>query len=90
MAKTKIQAKPETDSRYFLKLVLYVLLGMFWLRLNSPISIFGLNIGALPIGLVIGLLIASHDRFQIDRKIEYAVLVVIAIISLFLPIGLVI
>lgn len=90
MAKTKAPTKPEADSRYFLKLIIYVLLGMFWLRLASPIEIFGLNIGALPVGLVIGLLLASHDKFQIDRKIEYAVLVVVTIVSLFLPIGVVI
>ena len=90
MTKIKTLIKPETDSRYFLKLILYVLLGLFWLRLSSPLSVFGLNIGALPVGLAIGLLIARHDRFQIDRKIEYAVLIVVAIVSLFLPIGLVI
>ncbi len=87
--KTSIIAKAEPDSSYFLKLVVYILLGMFWLRLASPIVIFGLDIGALPLGLIVGLLLASHDKFQIDRKIEYAVLVLVTIVSLFLPVGIV-
>ncbi len=87
--KNSKQAKAEADSSYFLKLVVYILLGMFWLRLAKPMAIAGVEIGALPLGLVVGLLLASHDKFQIDRKIEYAVLVVVSIVSLFLPIGIV-
>ena len=89
-SKVPNQAKAEADSSYFLKLILYLLLGMFWLRLADPIGIMGFSIGALPVGLIIGLLLASHDKFQIDRKIEYAVLLVVSIVSLFLPIGIVI
>ena len=79
----------ETDSAYFLKLVLYVLLGSFWLRFGNPIEIGYLTLNGFPLGLLLGLLFASHDHFQIDRKIEYAILVLVTIITFFLPAGIV-
>lgn len=80
----------ESDSTYFLKLVLYVIAGSFWLKLSSPLVLAGFSFNALPIGFFVGLLFASHDHFQIDRKVEYAVLVVVAIVSYFLPAGIVV
>lgn len=89
MAKTKKQ-KPatETDSLYFLKLVLYVMAGSFWLRLGSPLVIGNFAINALPVGFVIGLLFAQHEHFQLDRKIEYAILLIATVASFFLPTGI--
>lgn len=72
----------STDSAFFLKLVLYLLCGSVWLQ----ISAWSL---ALPIGLALGLVFASHDHFQIDRKLEYVVLLVATIISYASPIGLI-
>ncbi|HVI69493.1 MAG TPA: hypothetical protein VM581_03475 [Magnetospirillaceae bacterium] len=90
MTKTKIkQQSGERDSAYFLKLVLYVVLGSFWLKFSQPIPIGDFLIHGFPLGLVIGLLFASHDHFQIDRKIEYALLVLMTIITFFLPAGIV-
>lgn len=80
----------ESDSAYFLKLVLYVLLGSFWLRFAQPLEIGYVTLNGFPIGLLLGLLFASHDHFQIDRKIEYAILVIVTIITFFLPAGIVI
>lgn len=79
----------EKDSAYFLKIVLYVIAGAFWLRFPEPIIIGGLAIGAFPLGFFIGLLFAWHDKFQIDRKIEYAVLLISTIISIFIGTGIV-
>lgn len=92
MAKTKTQKpqKNESDSVYFLKLVLYILAGSFWLRFNEPIQIGDWIIGAVPVGLVIGLLFAHHDHFQLDRKVEYAVLLIATILSFFLPTGIIV
>jgi len=89
MAKQKKSAS-ETDSAYFLKLVLYVILGSLWLKFDQPIALsdsFALN--GLPVGLFAGLFFAAHDQFQVDRKIEYAILLITAIVSLFLPIGII-
>ena len=87
MAKQKAK---ESDSTYFLKLVLYVILGSFWLKFHQPISLGGIELHGAPLGLIIGLLFASHDHFQVDRKIEYAILIIVTIITFFLPAGIVI
>lgn len=81
-------AQGEPDSAYFLKIVLYIVLGAVWVRFATPIEIGSIMLHGLPIGLLIGLLFASHDHFQVDRKIEYAVLIIAAILSFFLPTGI--
>jgi hypothetical protein len=75
----------ELDGVYVLKLVMYALLGSLWLKIHSGDLSTGIP---LPVGLVIGLLFASHEHFQIDRKVEYAVLVVAALVGLIAPYGL--
>lgn len=90
MAKTKTRAKvvarrssKEVDSVYFLKMVLYLALGSFWVRIDTGT----LHI-PLPVGLLVGLLFAAHEHFQIDRKIEYAILLIAAFVGFWLPLGL--
>jgi hypothetical protein len=87
--KTKTAVNTEKDSTYFLKLVIYVILGSFWLKFASPLHIGDAVINGLPLGLLVGIVFASHDHFQIDRKIEYAILIMMTIISYFLPAGIV-
>lgn len=89
MAKQKRKSKKsvESDSAYFLKLVLFFILGTFWVRLVN------INSGpfehlSLPVGLIVGLIFASHEHFQVDRKIEYAVLLAATFISFYLPVGI--
>ena len=88
MAKKK-QTASESDSTYFLKLVLYVILGALWIRFAEPIEIGFYTINTFPLGLLVGLLFASHDHFQIDRKIEYAVLIIVTILTFFVPAGII-
>lgn len=88
MVKNKQQNEP--DSAYFLKLVLYVIVGSFWLKFQQPLQIGDFLINGFPLGLIIGLLFASHDHFQIDRKIEYAILIIVTILTFFVPAGIVI
>ena len=81
--KKSIKAKPETDSAYFLKIVLYLILSSVWVRVT-------LDSGAeypLPLGALLALVYASHDHFQIDRKIEYAMILMAMFVSFWLPIG---
>ena len=89
MAKQKRKASKttESDSVYFLKLILYFLFGTFWIRLLN-VSIGPFEHLSLPIGLLLGLLFASHEHFQIDRKIEFAVLLAATFISFYLPVGI--
>lgn len=81
----------ESDGTYFLKLVLFTLLGTFWLKFALPISWGGLLFNGVPVGLLLGLLLVRQfEKYQSDRKIWYAILLVVAIISYFFPSGLVI
>lgn len=86
---SKKQTRKESDSTYFLKLVLYIVLGSFWLKFSAPLPIGNFLLHGFPLGLIVGLLFASHDHFQIDRKIEYAILVLMTIVTFFLPAGIV-
>ncbi len=87
--KSKQTIAEERDSVYFLKLVLYLMLGTVWLKFSEPVIAGGIPLVGVPIGLLVGLLIASHDKFQIDRKIEYAVIIVMTVVSYFLPAGII-
>lgn len=81
----------ESDSTYFLKLVVFVLLGTLWLKFAQPVSWLGMPIGGFPIGLLAGLLLVSKfEKYQSDRKIWYAILLVVTIICYFVPAGIVI
>ena len=81
--------KVETDSTYFLKIIVYILLGMFWLRLSTPLELAGFTFTAFPVGLLVALLFIRHDHFVIDRKIEYPIVIVAAIVSFFFDAGIV-
>ena len=88
--KSKKPVRTENDGVYFLKLVLYIVLGSMWLKFNVPLQFGDFILNGIPLGLVLGLIFASHDHFQVDRKIEYAVLIVVTILTYFLPAGIVI
>ena len=64
----------EYDSVYFLKILLYLIVGSIWINHNGQ-QIF-------PVGLILGILMVQHERLQLDRKIEYAVLLVAAILGM--------
>jgi len=86
MAKSKRRDGTELDSVYVLKLVMYMIIGTLWLRIGRA---DGSDI-PIPVGFVIGLLFAVHDHFKIDRKIEYAVLLVAMLVGFWSQIGLLI
>ncbi len=78
--KSKTSSKsPQLDSVYFLKLIMFFMIGSFWLH----ISWSGHTL-PLPLGIVIGAWFASHEHFRVDRKIEYAILVISMFLSYFL------
>lgn len=71
---TKKRTKSESNSAYFLKILLYFILGTIWVKIaGRPL---------VPLGLILGLLFSAHEHFQIDRKIEYAVLLVATLLGL--------
>ena len=82
--KSRNRYSKEPDGVYLLKVVLYMMMGALWLKVSS-----GENLQfPIPIGLLTGLIFVKHEHFQIDRKIEYAVLVVSCLIGFWLPFGL--
>lgn len=81
--KTK-RAVEESDGSYVLKLVLYFIIGSQWLWIATQ---GGTSHIPVPIGLFIGLFFVRHERFQIDRKIEYAVLLIAMLIGFWGQIG---
>jgi hypothetical protein len=80
---TATTLKPEMDGVYFLKLVLYLILGSLWLKL----SIHGTFI-PIPGGMLIGLLFVRKELYQIDRKVEYAMLLAAMLVGFYAPFGL--
>lgn len=78
------KTKTSSDSAYFLKLIVFVILGSLWVKATDGQS-WQIPI---PVGFIIGLLLASHEHFRIDRKIEYAVLLISMFVGFWLPIGL--
>jgi hypothetical protein len=73
----------QTDSIYILKLVILLILGSFWLRIVS-----GSITLPIPVGMLAGILITRTDKFQFDRKIEYAFLLMAMFVGFWLPIGI--
>lgn len=81
----------ETDGAYFLKLVVFALLGTFWIKFGAPVTVAGVTIASIPLGFFAGLLLVNRfEKFQSDRKIWYAILLLVTIICNFLPAGIVI
>ena len=95
MAKRKTAAKAATakrtadnqelDSVFLLKLVLYMIVGSQWVRFTDGA---GVTLLPLPIGLLVGLIFATHDHFRIDRKIEFAVLLVAMLVGFWTQAGI--
>lgn len=81
--KVRVSKPRDNDSTYFIKLVLYLVVSTLWIRIESGDSVL-----PLPIGAFIALMFAFHEKFQIDRKIELALILIGMFISFWLPIGL--
>lgn len=79
------KGSPELDSVYLLKLVLYLIVGAQWIRVVNQSGTAQIPI---PIGLIVGFLFAAHDHFKIDRKIEYAVLLIAMFVGFWSQVGI--
>lgn len=74
LIKPKVSSAPELDSIYFLKILLYLVLGSIWVVMGGH--------KVIPLGLILGVLVVQHEKLQIDRKIEYAALLIAALLGL--------
>ncbi len=81
----------ESDSTYLLKLIIVVIIGAVWLRFNQPVEWGGVPFGAFPVGLIVGLILVKlAEAQQSNRKILYAVLIIVGVISYVADTGIVI
>ena len=80
-----IQKNQLIYSHYLLKYVVLFVIGLCWLRIGIVVG----PLTSLPIGLIIGLVVVSLERFRTSRKIELAILLAAGLLSYFLPVGLV-
>ena len=72
------------DFIFILKIVIYLVLSTQWLyfeRINASYMI------PIPAGALIALFLSFRDRFRIDRKIEYVVILLAMFVGFWLPIG---
>jgi hypothetical protein len=81
--KKKTVAK-ASDTVFLFKLVIYLILGSLWIKVyrSGDLSF------AFPVGLIIGLILSANEHFRVDRKIEYAVLMIATLIGFWAPVGL--
>lgn len=68
---------------YFLKLVVYLILGSLWVKISDGQTVQL----PLPIGFIAGLVLAAHDQIQLDRKLGYALLLVAMLVGFWAPFG---
>lgn len=81
----------ERDGIFFLKLVVFLLLSTLWVRLSQPIEAGPLVIQAIPVGLVVSLLLVLKiEKYQFNRKIWYVMLILMAVLTSFTPVGIIV
>lgn len=87
--RTKPRWRQESDGQYLLKLVVVILLGTLWVKFAAPLQLGAIVMSGIPAGMIVALLlIRRYERKQTDRKIWYAILLVITIICYFVPAGI--
>ena len=72
------------DFMFILKITVYLVLSTQWLYLQKTFGTYQIPI---PVGALIALFLSLRDRFRIDRKIEYVVIILAMFIGFWLPIG---
>lgn len=77
--KSKIKSKSkartstgELDAIYILKLTILLILSSTWVHIGLGSG--NTRTSSWPLGAVVAIALAMHDRFKIDRKIEYALI----------------
>lgn len=83
--KRDVRKNQVAYSHYILKLCLLFAVGLVWLRLGVEIG----PLTALPLGLVIGIIIIVFEPIKHTRSIELCIVLASALLSFFLPIGII-
>ena len=84
------ERKYEKDGVFFGKLVLFILLSTLWFRFENPLEVGAFVIHAIPVGLIVAiLLVLKIEKYQFNRKIWYTALILMAILTSFTPVGII-
>lgn len=83
MVMTKKTKNTEPDNVYFLKIVMYLVMGSLWLKVTSGET----GQFPIPLGFILGVAFARHEHFQTDKKIELAVLLIAMLVGFWAPFG---
>lgn len=84
------EKRHEPDGVFLFKLIGFIILSALWIRLGTPVEIGAFTIQAVPVGLFVALLIVMKtEKYQFNRKIWYATLILMAIFASFTPVGIV-
>lgn len=91
LSRRGFEKNPERDGVFLLKLFLSVLAGFFWIKFSGVLQIGGVFLAGLPFGAILAIfLISKFEKRSENRKIFYAVILICAILSYFLPVGIVV
>ncbi len=83
--RSRVRKEPQTpDGIYFLKLVMYLILGSLWVKITDGNTVQL----PIPVGLLLGLVFAAHDKVQLDKKIGFAILLVAMLVGFWAPFGI--
>ena len=90
LSRRGFEKQPEPDSIFLLKLISVTISASIWLKFSSQLVIFGVVFGGLPLGAVIAALTMHFlEKRQTNGHVFYAIIFIIAILSYFLPLGIV-
>jgi hypothetical protein len=81
----KRQVPGELDGIYLLKLVMILVVGSMWVRFVSEGHRYQIPI---PVGLLIGLVFVMREKYKVDRKIDYALLLLAMFVGFWTQVGI--
>lgn len=80
----------EPDGIYMLKLTLLLVVSSFWVKISARQGV-GETFWGLPVGVLVAFLLARQfEKNPLNRRIWYLLIIVMGLVSYFLPAGIVI
>jgi hypothetical protein len=81
----KRQVPGELDGVYLLKLVMILVVGSMWVRFVGDGQRYQIPV---PVGLLIGLAFVMREKYKVDRKIDYALLLLAMFVGFWTQVGI--
>lgn len=78
----------EPDGIYVLKLALLLVISSFWIKISANT---GTGFQGVPIGVLLAFVLARQfEKSPLNRRIWYLLIIIVGLVSYFLPAGVVI